>query len=100
APAIVSGAELQTARIESRLEEGFLDATALMEYLIKQGVPMRSAHETVGKLVSDCESKNCRLAELELPELQQACDRIDYDVYGVLGVKNAVAVLCSYGSGG
>ncbi|MEX1094828.1 MAG: argininosuccinate lyase [Planctomycetales bacterium] len=100
APAIVRGAELQRERIASRLEEGFLDATALMEHLIQAGVPMRTAHETVGRLVSQCEAQGCRLADLELAELQNACDRIGEDVYGVLGVQNAVAVLSSYGSGG
>lgn len=100
APNIVAGAELQTERINGRLEEGFLDATALMEYLIKKGIPMRTGHETVGKLVSQCEEAECRLADLSLDDFQQACDRIVDDVYGVLGAKNAVAALVSYGSGG
>jgi argininosuccinate lyase len=100
APAIVSGAEIRTDRIAARLEEGFLDATTLMEYLIRQGVPMRTGHETVGRLVALCESKSCRLADLPLEELQAACDRIKSDVYDVLGTANAVAALSSYGSGG
>ena len=86
--------------IRDRLEEGFLDATALMEYLIKQGVPMRTGHETVGKLVVECEQQNCKLSDLSLEEFQKACDKIDDDVYGVLGTHNAVRVLTSFGSGG
>ncbi len=100
APAIVAGAVLQRDRIAARLEEGFLDATTLMEYLIKKGVPMRTAHETVGKLVALCESKKCRLAELSLGELQTACPQITADVAQILGAHNAVAALRSYGSGG
>lgn len=100
APAIVSGAVLQRERIAARLEEGFLDATTLMEYLIKKGVPMRSAHETVGKLVAHCESKKCRLADLALADLQAAAPQITADVAQVLGAKNAVAALSSFGSGG
>ena len=100
APSIIVGAGLQTDNIAARLEDGFLDATALMEYLIVKGVPMRTAHETVGKLVALCDRKGCRLADLGLDELKQACDRIDVDVRGVLGVANAVAALKSYGSGG
>ena len=34
------------------------------------------------------------------PQLQQASERIGEDVYNVLGTKNAVAALTSYGSGG
>ena len=49
---------------EGRIEDGFLDATTLMEFLIAQGLPMRSAHESVGKLVRLSEERGCRLAEL------------------------------------
>jgi argininosuccinate lyase len=97
---LVRGAELDRERIASRLEEGFLDATALMEYLIRRGVPMRTAHETVGKLVAACESQKCRLAQLSVEQLRSACDKIEPDVVDVLGVHNAVAALSSFGSGG
>lgn len=100
AAAIVRGAEIQQEVIESRLEDGFLDATALMEYLIKQGVPMRTAHGTVGSLVALCDEKKCRLSDLSLDEMQEVCELIEEDVTQVLGTKNAVAALQSYGSGG
>ncbi|WP_077028118.1 argininosuccinate lyase [Fuerstiella marisgermanici] len=99
-PAIVAGAELNREQIASRLEDGFLDATALMEYLIKKGVPMRTGHGTVGKLVAKCEAANCRLKDLSLADLQEACELIEEDVYGVLGTENAMKALQSYGSGG
>jgi len=100
APAVVHGAALQRERIAARLEEGFLDATVLMEYLIGRGVPMRTGHETVGKLVRLCETRSCRLADLSLEELQSACPAIEAGVSAVLGVANAVRALTSYGSGG
>lgn len=99
-PAIVTGAELRLDRIEASLEEGFLDATALMEYLIKKGVPMRSGHEIVGKLVSHCERQKTSLAKLPLTELQSASSVIGEDVYAILGARNAMQALQSYGSGG
>ena len=97
---LVALATIRRDVIAARLESGFLDATALMEYLIKRGVPMRSGHETVGRLVAECESRGCRLADLSLSDLQAACDRIDASVYEVLGAENAMRVLQSYGSGG
>ena len=97
---LAAQAELQRDRIAARLEEGFLDATMLMEYLIGKGVPMRTAHETVGKLVAQCDSRKCRLAELPLSDLQAACDKITADVKNILGTVNAVAALRSFGSGG
>lgn len=99
-PAIIAGAELKREQIAARLEDGFLDATALMEYLIKRGVPMRTGHETVGQLVAKCEAAACRLQDLSLPDLQQACSLIQEDVYNVLGTQNAMQALQSFGSGG
>ncbi|MCA9035513.1 MAG: argininosuccinate lyase [Planctomycetaceae bacterium] len=99
-PAIVAGAELKLDQIRSKLEDGFLDATALMEYLIKKGVPMRTGHETVGKLVGKCEKAGCRLNDLSLNDLRAACDLIEEDVYQILGAENAMKALQSYGSGG
>ena len=99
-PAIVSGAELKREQITARLEDGFLDATALMEYLIKKGVPMRTGHGTVRQLVAKCEQTKSRLKDLSLAELQEACELIQQDVYEVLGTENAMKALQSYGSGG
>ncbi len=98
ASVVVEGATLRTDRINERLEEGFLDATTLMEYLILKGIPQRTGHEVVGKLVSLCESRRCRLADLSLEDFQTACPAIGADVQGSLGVKNAVEAFRSYGS--
>ncbi len=100
AAAVVYRAELNRERIAARLEDGFLDATALMEYLIQKGVPMRSGHEIVGKLVSECEQRGCRLAELTLPEIQQVCPQAENGVFRILGATHACEALISYGSGG
>ncbi|HTN04780.1 MAG TPA: argininosuccinate lyase, partial [Planctomycetaceae bacterium] len=80
APSVVEHARLRIETIEARLEEGFPDATTLMEYLILRGVPMRTGHEVVGKLVRQCEQKKIRLAELPLAEFQAASDKITDDV--------------------
>ena len=100
APRVVRRAKLQSEAITARLEEGFLDATTLMEYLISRGVPMRTGHEVVGKLVRLCESKACKLVDLSLSELQLACDKIEENVASYIGVQNVVARLSSFGSGG
>ena len=99
-PSIIAGAELQREQIRSGIETGFLDATALMEYLIRKGVPMRTSHEAVGRLVTDCESQNRRLRDLSLDELQAGSPVINDDVYSVLGAENAMKALTSFGSGG
>ena len=98
AAAVVALSQLNREAIASRLEEGYLDATTLMEYLIGTGVPQRSAHEIIGRLVAAAMKQGVPLAELPLIEFQQAHEALDEKVYSVLGVEHAVAAFCSVGS--
>jgi argininosuccinate lyase len=84
--------------IAARLEDGFLDATTLMEHLVASGVPMRSAHEAVGKLVRQCETKRCRLAQLPAEEFNAIKPNLAPGVYSSLGVANAIRAFRGAGS--
>ena len=95
---LVSGAELNVDSINSRIEKGFLDATTLMEYLIKRGMPQRSAHHVIGEMVRLATSKSVTLAELSLEDFQSVDAELDDSVYDVLGVENAVKAFQSEGS--
>ncbi|MEK6235733.1 MAG: argininosuccinate lyase [Planctomycetales bacterium] len=97
---LVAGATLRRESIASRLELGHLDATTLMEYLIQLGVPQRSAHGAVGRLVRKALDLNVTLRELPLSDYQAEDDRLDDSVYDVLGVDQAVKRFVSYGSAG
>jgi len=95
---LVAGAELRREAIAERLDRGHLDATTLMEFLIKQGVPQRTGHEIVGKLVRTALERGCRLADLSVDEFAAAHAALDARVFDVLGASNAVAAFVSYGS--
>jgi argininosuccinate lyase len=84
--------------IAARLEDGFLDATTLMEHCIAQGVPMRLAHEKVGNLVRLCEQRRCRLADLPAGDFEAIHPGLTPGVYSVLGVVNALRAFRSAGS--
>jgi argininosuccinate lyase len=99
ATVVVEGAKLRADRIAARLDEGYLDATTLMEYLIKQNVPQRTAHEVIGHLVGLCEQRGTRrLADLPDDEFTKAHPKLSPGVRNILGVANAVKAFCSYGS--
>ena len=100
AAVVVEGASLRTDVIAARLEEGFLDATTLMEHLIRKGIPQRTGHEIVGRLVALCERRGCRLADLTADDFAAAHPAIGDDVREALGVANAVRAFRSYGSTG
>ena len=98
AAALVIGARLNRPSIEARLDRGFLDATTLMEFFIKRGLPQRSAHHSVGALVRKAMDRGVRLADLPLADFQELFPEIDERVYDVLGVENAIKSFVSYGS--
>jgi argininosuccinate lyase len=98
--AIVSHTKFNTKKISAGLEEGFLDATALAEYLVGKGVAFRDAHGIVGSLVAYCEKANKKLAELSLDELKKHSASIETDVYENLGAVNVVKKYVTEGAAG
>ena len=95
---LVAGAELNRGAIAERLQRGHLDATTLMEYLIRRGIPQRTAHGLVGRLVRKAMDRNCRLSDLALEDFQEAHGELDESIYEALGVENAVKAMVSHGS--
>jgi argininosuccinate lyase len=98
AAALIRETRLRRETIAARLEDGHLDATTLMEFFIAQGVPMRLAHEAVGKLVKLCEERRCRLAQLPPEVFESVRPGLSSGVYHILGVPNALAAFRSAGS--
>ncbi len=95
---IVEGAQLQKESIRSRLDEGYLDATALMEAMIQSGMPQRTAHHLVGSLVGIARRRGVPLAELTAEEWASADVSLDNNLRACLNVEGAVAAYRSYGS--
>ena len=100
AAAVVGHTRLVGERIQAGLDEGYLDATALAEYLVGKGMPFREAHQAVGRLVAKAEWEGKALAAMELENLRQSCERIEEDVYEVLGAQNVVKRYATSGAGG
>jgi argininosuccinate lyase len=95
---LVAGATLYRAGIAEKLDRGHLDATTLMEWLMKRGTPQRTAHHLVGQLVGQALARGCRLADLTLADFRSADPSLDDSVYEILGVDKAIAAFQSYGS--
>lgn len=100
AAAIVSHTKFNVKGIEAGMDQGFLDATALAEYLVKKGVPFREGHGIVGALVASCEKEGKKLGDVELEAFQSICRAIEADVYDVLGAASVASKYVTEGSGG
>ncbi len=71
--------------------QGFSTATDLADYLVREGLAFRDAHEVVGKAVRFAGDKGCDLADLSLAELKAFSDKIKEDVFNVLTLEGSVA---------
>lgn len=98
---IVRGSVLQVESISKRLDQGYLDATALMEAIMMQGVPQRTAHHKVGALVAIAKEQNKTLSQLSDDDFRKVDSGFDGAILRKsLGVHGAVASYRSYGSSG
>ena len=68
---LVKNTEFKTENFTRACKEGFLDATALAEYLVQKGIPFRQAHEIVGNIVKDCIKTGRILEDLRLETLKK-----------------------------
>ena len=66
------------------VDEGYLVATDLADYLVTRGMTFRQAHEVVGKMVLYALDQNKELGELTLKEMRKFSQKIEKDVYGWL----------------
>ncbi len=98
--AVVSHTKFNTNKIADGLEDGFLDATALADYLVVKGVAFREAHGVVGSLVAYYEKRGKKLGELGLNELKKFSPVFDKDVYKSLGASAVVSKYITEGAAG
>ena len=95
---IVEQTELQLDVISAKLDQGYLDATALMEGLIAQGMPQRTAHHKVGALVAIAKARKVSLVGLTEAEIKSVDESLDGAIRSTLGVSGAVQSYRSFGS--
>lgn len=77
--------------------KGFINATDCADYLVKKGMPFRTAYKITGGLVALCISKNTTLEELPLDEYKKASELFDNDVYEAINLETCVKERKSFG---
>jgi len=76
---LLESTEFQVDRMAAMTLGDFSTATDLADYLVRQGVPFRTAHEVVGKIVGYCVKSGRFLEQLSLEELRSFSDRFTDD---------------------
>ncbi|PRY63804.1 argininosuccinate lyase [Knoellia remsis] len=80
-----------TERLESLAPQGFSLATDIAEWLVRQGVPFRVAHEVAGECVRVCESRGIELWDLSDDDLASISEHLTPGVREVLTVEGSLA---------
>ena len=79
-----------TVRKEKMLEaaqKGFINATDLADWLVKKGMPFRSAYKISGQIVSMCMEKGSVLESVPLEEYRTYSDLFDETIYQAIDLK-------------
>lgn len=77
--------------------KGYLNATELADYLVKKGIPFRTAHEAVGRAVLFAIDEGKELNELSVDELKQFAAEITDDVADALSLDATLAAKSAIG---
>jgi argininosuccinate lyase len=88
---IVAGIKVRRERMQRAVEDGFMNATDVADYLAERGVPFRDAHEITGRLVQFCLANHKRIDDLSLDEFKRFSAKFDKSIYDYLQVEAVVA---------
>ena len=86
-----------TANMKRAAQKGFINATDLADYLVKKGMPFRSAYKISGQLVALCIKENTVLEDLPLETYQGYSDLFGEDLYEAIDLVNCVETRISIG---
>ncbi|MBG9983660.1 argininosuccinate lyase [Aerococcaceae bacterium DSM 111022] len=71
-------------RLNETVNDGFLNATELADYLVRKSLPFREAHGVVGAMVKGAIEDGSQLHDMSLEVMQQYSNVIEEDVYDYL----------------
>ena len=88
---MVATLRFDTERIAELAPQGFSLATDVADWLVRQGMPFREAHEVTGALVTFCERNGLDLGEVSDDDLQEISALLTPEVRSVLTVEGSIA---------
>ena len=94
---MVSTMTLHYERMAELAPQGFSLATDIAEWLVKNGVPFRSAHEISGACVRECEKRDIELWDLTDADFAAIDERLTPGVREVLSAEGSVAARTGHG---
>ena len=82
--------KFNTELMSNSAPAGFALATDIAEWLVREGVPFRNAHEIAGACVQVAEERDCELWDLTDEELSRISSHLNSQVRDVLNLEGAL----------
>ncbi len=94
---MIATLKANTANMKLAAQKGFINATDLADYLVKKGMPFRSAYKISGQLVALCIRENTVLEELPLEQYRAFSELFGEDLYRAIDLMTCVEKRISQG---
>ncbi len=78
-------------------QEGFINATDLADYLVKKGMPFRSAYKISGSIVAECIKRRIVLEDMPIGDYKNYSELFEEDLYEEISLETCVAKRISLG---
>ena len=89
--------QANTENMKRAAQTGFINATDLADYLVKKGLPFRSAYKISGQIVAHCIAVGTVLEALPLETYKEFSDLFDEDLYADIDLTACVEKRISEG---
>ena len=89
-PPLLARVEVDEVRAREAFQDGYLLSTDVAEFLVRRGVPFRTAHEQVGRAVRWCLEHHRPLQSLSLEEWQRLISEVSEELLPLLTPESAV----------
>jgi argininosuccinate lyase len=94
---MLKGMKAIPENMKKAAQNGFINATDLADYLVRKGLPFRSAYKISGTIVSYCIEKGNVLETLTLEEYRSFSELFDSDLYAEIDLEACVEKRISEG---
>ena len=94
---MIATMKVNSENMHQAAREGFINATDLADYMVKKGLPFRSAYKISGLIVAECIRSGQVLETLPLDEYKKYWDQFEEDLYEAIDLKNAADTRTSKG---
>ena len=94
---MIETSQFNRERMARSAPVGFALATEIADWLVREGMPFRNAHEVAGQCVRLCESQGIELHEISEADLVAIDPLLTTKLRDVLSVESAVASRTAFG---